>query len=97
MNELGTLVRLHCCSQCSVGIKTADQRHRVLHLNYVWLRNCIFGEGQLKMCWSIPRSICQNAKRDAIWKRGRPLIHEAFSYNGSKFTIARGCHNTIEQ
>ena len=45
MNDLGTLVRLCHCSQHSVGSKTADQRHRVLHLNYVWLRNKVCSGG----------------------------------------------------
>ena len=44
------------------------------------------------MCWSFPRSICQNAKRDAIWKRGRPLIHKVpYTYPPFKVISRHNC------
>ena len=56
-----------------------------------------FGGRTVKDVLVLPQQLCVYHKRDTIWKRGRPLIHEAFLYNGSKYIMKRGYHNTIEQ
>ena len=49
-----------------------------------------FGGRTVKDVLVLPQKYLPNAKRDIIWKRGRPLIHEAFFLQCIKIDNSKG-------